>query len=219
MNIHDDAEDTEYLDAMKLHRREISDEQFEKFEGYASEIFSAFGLDINTPATKETPRRFIKALFDSTEGYEGDAKLLRVFETECHGDPDCRLSQVMEGPIPFFALCEHHALPFYGKAYVGYIAHENIIGISKLTRLVRLFAKRFSVQERIGQQIADTLETMLHPHGVAVFLEAHHLCMEMRGVRETSPITRTTVWRGHYAEDPSLRAEFFTACGLQRNER
>jgi GTP cyclohydrolase I len=126
---------------------------------------------------------------------------------------------VLEGPIPFFALCEHHALPFFGKAYVGYIAHENIIGISKLTRLVRLFARRFSVQERIGQQIADTLETMLHPHGVAVFLEANHLCMEMRGVRETASITRSTVWRGHYAEDPALRAEFFAACGLQRNER
>lgn len=82
-----------------------------------------------------------------------------------------------------------------------------------------LFAKRFSVQERVGQQIADTLETMLDPHGVAVFLGAHHLCMETRGVREASPITRTTVWRGHYAEDPSLRAEFFTACGLQRNEK
>ena len=126
---------------------------------------------------------------------------------------------MLEGPIPFFSLCEHHALPFFGKAYVAYIAHENIIGISKLTRLVRLFAKRFSVQERLGQQIADTLETMLHPHGVAVFLEAEHLCMEMRGVRETGSITRTTVWRGNYANDPSLRSEFFVACGLTRGER
>ncbi|GAP12327.1 GTP cyclohydrolase I [Longilinea arvoryzae] len=219
MHIHDDPDDSEYLESMKLQMRQISDEQFHKFEGYAAEIFSAFGLNLNTPATKDTPRRFIKALFDSTEGYDGDPKLLRIFDTECRGEPDCRLSQVVEGPIPFFALCEHHALPFYGMAYVGYIAHENIIGISKLTRLVRIFSKRFAVQERIGQQIADTLETMLHPHGVAVYLEAHHLCMEMRGVRETSPKTRTTVWRGYFAEDPSLRAEFFTACGLQRNER
>ena len=173
---------------MELQKRKLSDDQFQKFEGYVAEIFSAFGLDLNTSATKDTPRRFIRALFDATEGYDGDPKLLRVFETECHGEPDCRRSQVIEGPIPFYALCEHHALPFYGMAYVGYIAHENIIGISKLTRLVRLFSRRFSVQERIGQQIADTLETMLHPHGVAVFLEAHHLCMEMRGVRETAPM-------------------------------
>jgi GTP cyclohydrolase I len=219
MILHDDADDIEYQNAMKLQMRTISDEQFEKFEGYAAEIFSALGMDVNTPSTQDTPRRFIQALFDATEGYDGDPKLLRVFDTECRGDPDCRLSQVMEGPIPFYSLCEHHAFPFYGRAYVGYIAHENIIGISKLSRLVRLFARRFSVQERIGQQIADTLETMLHPHGVAVYLEAHHLCMEMRGVRETAPITRTTVWRGNYASDPSLRSEFFTACGLQRNER
>ena len=219
MNLHDDPDDIEYRAAMKLQMRKIPDEQLRKFEGYAAEIFSAFGMDLTTPATKDTPQRFIKALFDATEGYDGDPKLLKVFETECRGEPDCHTSQVIEGPISFFALCEHHALPFYGKAYVGYIAHENIIGISKLTRLVRLFSKRFSVQERIGQQIADTLEAMLHPHGVAVFLEAHHLCMQMRGVRETAPMTRTTVWRGYFAEDPSLRAEFFTACGLQRNER
>jgi GTP cyclohydrolase I len=219
MDIHDDPDDIEYLAATELQKRQISVEQFHKFEGYAAEILSAFGLDLKTSATKDTPRRFIQALFDATEGYDGDPKLLRVFETECRGDPDCRLSQVIEGPIPFFALCEHHALPFYGMAYVGYIAHENIIGISKLTRLVRLFSKRFAVQERIGQQIADSLETMLHPHGVAVYLEAHHLCMEMRGVRETAPMTRTTVWRGYYAEDSTLRSEFFTACGLQRNEK
>jgi GTP cyclohydrolase I len=219
MHFHDDPEDIDFRTAMAVQARKISEEQFQKFEDYAAEIFSAFGLDLNTDATKDTPRRFIQALFDATEGYDGDPKLLRVFDTECRGDPDCRLSQVLEGPIPFFSLCEHHALPFFGKAYVAYIAHENIIGISKLTRLIRVFSKRFSVQERIGQEAADTLEAMLHPHGVAVYLEAHHLCMEMRGVRETSPITRTTVWRGAYASDASLRSEFFTACGLQRNER
>jgi len=216
MESHADPDDQEFLMAMKLFSRQISDEQALKFEGYIAEIFSAYGLDLNTPATRETPRRFIRALFDATDGYDGDPKLLKVFSTECRGEPDCRLSQVVEGPINFFSLCEHHAFPFYGHAYVGYIAHENIVGISKLTRLVRLFSKRFAVQERIGQQIADTLETMLHPHGVAVYLEAHHLCMEMRGVREVAPMTRTTVWRGYFAEDASLRAEFFTACGLQR---
>jgi GTP cyclohydrolase I len=123
---------------------------------------------------------------------------------------------VIEGPIRFFALCEHHALPFYGHAYVGYIAHEHIIGISKLTRLVRVFAQRFAVQERIGQQIADTLGAMLQPHGVAVYLEAHHLCTQMRGVREVSPLTRTTFWRGEYDQNAALRAEFLTICGVSR---
>ena len=217
MLVYTDADDRDFEAAMQLHRRQLSDEQIKKFEGYAAEIFTALGMDLNTPATRETPQRFVRALVDITDGYDGDPKLLKVFSTECRGGPDCRLSQVIEGPIHFFALCEHHALPFYGHGYVGYIAHENIIGISKLTRLVRLFAKRFTVQERIGQQIADTLEAMLQPHGVAVYLEAHHLCTQMRGVREIVPMTRTTVWRGYYAEDPMLRAEFFTACGLPRN--
>ncbi len=93
------------------------------------------------------------------------------------------------------------------------MAHEHIIGISKLTRLVRLFARRFTVQERVGQQIADTLEAILEPHGVAVYLEAHHLCTQMRGVQETLPLTRTTVWRGTYAGDASVRAEFLAAIG------
>ncbi len=216
MSLDLDADEQDFRVAMDLHRRHISDEQFLKFEGYMAEILTSFGMELNTPATSETPRRFIRALYDVTDGYDGDPKLLKVFETECRGDPDCRLSQVIEGPIHFFALCEHHALPFYGDAYVGYIAHEKIIGLSKLTRLVRLFAKRFTVQERIGQQIADTLAAMLEPHGIAVYLQAHHLCTEMRGVRELSPMTRTTFWRGAYDSNPALRAEFYVACGLQR---
>jgi GTP cyclohydrolase I len=207
--------DEDLSGTMELRRRRISDDQMLKFEGYAAEIFSAFGLELNSPATRETPHRFVRALFDATEGYDGDPKLIKVFETECREGPDCRLSQVVQGPIDFFSLCEHHALPFYGRAYVGYISHEHIIGLSKLTRLVRLFAKRFSVQERLGRQIADTLEAILEPHGVAVYLEATHLCMQMRGVREVAPLTRTTHWRGNYEQDPALRAEFFRVCGLQ----
>src|SRR5437867_2480050 len=215
----DRDQDEDNLDVqVAMHRRprHISEEQMHKFENDVSAILPAFGLDLDTPATRDTPRRFLRAMFDATEGYDGDPKLLTVFETECRGGPDCRLSQLIEGPIRFFALCEHHALPFYGDAYVGYIAHEHIIGISKLTRLVRLFAKRFSVQERIGQQVADSLLAMLAPHGVAVYLEAHHMCTMMRGVHETSPKTRTTFWRGEYEKNQALRSEFFIAAGLER---
>src|SRR5215472_11957847 len=147
--------------AMELHQRSVSREQMQKFAGYMAEIFEAFGLNLNTPGTEETPRRFLEALFDATEGYDGDSNLLKVFDTECRGDPDCRLSQVIKGPIPFFALCEHHALPFFGHAYIGYIPHEHIIGISKLSRLVRLFARRFAVQERLGEQIVNAFNMML----------------------------------------------------------
>lgn len=216
MSLHEDFEDSDLVEVEALHPRALDADQVRRFEGYMAEIFTALGMDLATPATAATPARFVRALVDATGGYEGDPKLLTVFSTECRGGPDCRLSQVIEGPIPFYALCEHHALPFYGHAYVGYIAHEGIIGISKLTRLVRLFARRFTVQERLGQQIADTLETLLVPHGVGVYLEAHHLCTQMRGVRETLPQTRTTFWRGEYETSPALRAEFFVACGLPR---
>jgi GTP cyclohydrolase I len=201
---------------LKLHQREVSREQRRKFEGYMAEIFTAFGMDLDTTATEDTPRRFIRALFDTTNGYDGDPKVFKAFDSECGGGPECHLRQVIEGPINFFGLCEHHALPFHGRAYVGYTANEKIIGISKLTRLVRLFAKRFTVQERIGQQIIETLETMLEPHGVAVYLEAQHLCTQMRGVQEISPLTRTTFWRGQYEADPALRSGFFVASGLER---
>jgi GTP cyclohydrolase I len=118
------------------------------------------------------------------------------------------VGQIIEGPIAFHALCEHHALPFYGVAHVGYVAGDEIIGISKLTRLVRLFARRFTVQERLGEQIADTLLELIAPAGVAVHLEASHLCTRMRGVEEHSA-TVTTFWRGAF-EDPTLRLEFLT---------
>lgn len=193
--------------------REISPQQWQCFETYMREIFAALGMPIDTPATVDTPRRFLAALFEATSGYEGDEKLVTAFPTECRGGPDCRISQVVEGPIPFFSLCEHHSLPFFGTAYVGYVAHEHILGLSKLTRLVRLFARRFSVQERIGQQLADALERIVQPHGVAVYLEAVHLCTQMRGVREIESSARTSYWRGNYDTDAQLRLEFWGLCG------
>jgi GTP cyclohydrolase I len=188
--------------------RRISDEDWRRFEGYMGEILAAMGMPLDTPGTRKTPERYLRAMFDSTEGYEGDAKLVTAFPTECDGGPDCELSQVVEGPIPFYALCEHHAFPFFGRAYLGYIAHEHIIGISKLTRLLRLFARRFTVQERVGREVTDSLSRILQAHGVAVYLEAIHLCMQMRGVRESESMTRTTFWRGNYESNPHLREEF-----------
>ena len=194
--------------------RRLTDDDWARFEGYAAEILTSFGMDLAAPGTGDTPRRFVRALFDATDGYDGDPKLLTAFPTECHGGANCELAQVVEGPIPFFALCEHHVLPFFGRAYVGYVAHEQIIGISKLTRLVRVVTRRFGVQERMTHDIADGLMSMLHPHGVAVYLEAHHLCTQMRGVRERDPMTRTTAYRGTYVEQASLRREFIDIGGI-----
>jgi GTP cyclohydrolase I len=195
--------------------RNLSEDDRLRYEGYLAEILAALGLDLDTPATAATPRRFLRALFDTTSGYEGDPKLLTAFPTECRGGANCEIAQVVEGPIPFFALCEHHALPFFGNVYVGYVAHQGIIGISKLTRLVRVVTRRFGVQERMTYQICDELDRMMEPHGVAVYVEAHHLCTQMRGVREMQPKTRTTSYRGVYVESAQLRGEFFDVSGLR----
>ncbi len=204
---------------VRARREAIDPDDFSRFEGYLAEILTALGMDLATPGTLATPRRLMRALFDATEGYEGDPNLVTVFPTECYGGSSCELSQVVEGPIPFTALCEHHALPFVGRAFVGYIAHENIIGISKLTRLVRIATRRFGVQERMTHQIAETLAKLTEPHGVAVYMEAHHLCTQMRGVREVQPITRTTAFIGAYEGNSSLRSEFYDLAGLQRGVR
>jgi len=205
-DLHD--EDVEGSDWAHVRPRRITDADWKRFDGYIAEILEALGMRLDTPGTAKTPARYLRAMFDSTEGYEGDDKLVTAFPTECDGGPDCEISQVVEGPIPFYALCEHHAFPFFGHAYVGYVAHEHIIGISKLTRLVRLFARRFTVQERMGKEITEALSRILQAHGVAVYLEAAHLCTQMRGVRESDSTTRTTFWRGTYEGNPELREEF-----------
>jgi GTP cyclohydrolase IA len=203
----------------QLELRAIGQEERQRFEGYMTEIFTALGMDLSTPGTAETPRRFVQAMIDATDGYEGDPKLVTIFPTECHGDAACELAQIVEGPIPFYSLCEHHALPFFGQAYVGYVAHDQIIGISKLTRLVRVLTRRFGVQERMSHEIAASLSELLNAHGVAVYMEADHLCTQMRGVREDKATTRTTAYRGVYERDPALRGEFFQVAGIGRTGR
>jgi len=189
-------------------QREIAAADWRRYEGYVGEILSALGMELDTPGTRETPRRFLRALYDATAGYDGDPKLLTAFPAEHSGEARARRGQILEGPIGFFALCEHHALPFHGVAHVGYVAGDEIIGISKLTRLVRLYARRFTVQERLGEQIADTLVDLIRPSGVAVHLEAAHLCTQMRGVHEEGSRTTTSFWRGVFEDDADLRREF-----------
>jgi GTP cyclohydrolase I len=185
--------------------RRLNDADWRRLEQHAGEILAAFGMDLHTPGTRETPARFLRALYDATAGYDGDPKLLTTFPAEHGGVPT---GTILEGPISFHALCEHHALPFHGSAHVAYVAGSEIIGISKLTRIVRLYARRFTVQERLGEQIADALDELIDPRGVAVHLEAAHLCTQMRGVSEDGSRTATTFWRGLFTDDPDMRREF-----------
>lgn len=188
--------------------RVLAAEDWARYERHLREIFAAFGMDLDTPGTRDTPRRFLEAMFDSTSGYDGDPKLRTAFPSERPAGVEGAHSLIVEGPIGFYSLCEHHALPFHGVAHVAYVAGSEILGISKLTRLVRLYARRFTVQERLGEQIADTLVELVEPRGVAVHLEAAHLCTQMRGVSEEGSRTVTTFWRGLFDGDADLRREF-----------
>ena len=206
------------LVAREHHRdpRDIAPEQWARYESHVAEILEAFGMQLDRPGTRETPARFLRALFEATAGYDGDPKLLTAFPSERPAGEDGSHAQIVEGPIDFFALCEHHALPFHGHAHAAYVAGDEILGISKLTRLVRLYARRFTVQERLVEQVADTLRELVGARGVAVRLEAVHLCTQMRGVNEVGSRTVTTAWRGLYERDPALRAEFLDEVRARR---
>ncbi len=188
--------------------RAIAPADFQRYERNLGEILTALGMDLATPGTRDTPGRLLQALIDATAGYDGDPKLRTAFPSERPHGVSGSQSQIVEGPIAFYSLCEHHALPFHGVAHVAYVAGPEILGISKLTRLVHLYARRFSVQERLGEQIADTLLELVQPRGAAVHLQAAHLCTQMRGVEEHGSRTVTTFWRGSYEHDAELRAEF-----------
>lgn len=212
------AMETEAVQKAKS-REALSSEELARFEQYVSEIFTRLGMNPNLRGTGPTPQRWLRAMIEMTAGYDGDPKLETVFPGECPACPDEEMEQIVEGPISFFALCEHHALPIYGDAWIGYLAGDEILGISKLTRLVRLYSRRFTTQERITHDVASHLMERIRPQGVAVYLEAHHACTQARGVREFHSKTRTYAARGAYNKTPRLRDEFMVLCGLGRPGR
>jgi len=200
------------IDAAPRWDERLSAEQRERFERYLSEILTALGLDLNTDGTRGTPARLLDAWLESTGGYRPDPKILTTFPVDRNCGEVGTSAQVGEGSIPFTALCEHHALPFFGRVWIGYIASDVLIGPSKLTRFVRQYSRRFTMQERMGREIAAELERRIGARGVAVRIEAGHLCTRMRGVREPDAMTSTSVWRGRYEESAALRAEFLALC-------
>jgi GTP cyclohydrolase IA len=187
-------------------------EQRRRYENYLAEILAALGLRLDHSDTRTTPARLLQAWVDATSGYEIDPKLVTVFSVDDARENAGEHAQIVEGPIPFTALCEHHVLPFFGRAWVGYVASDRVIGLSKLTRLVRQYSRRFTMQERIGNEVCKALQSIVGARGTAVRIEAAHLCTRMRGVREAETLTCTTTWRGHYEASDALRREFFELC-------
>jgi GTP cyclohydrolase I len=167
------------------------------------EIIQALGEDITRNGLEKTPERVAKAMHFLTQGYNMDAgEILRgaLFD-EDHNQ------MVIVKDIELYSLCEHHMLPFYGRAHIAYIPNGKIVGLSKLARVVDVFARRLQVQERLTIQVRDALQDALNPLGVAVVIEAKHLCMMMRGVSKQNSVTTTSAFTGEF-EKQSTRNEF-----------
>ena len=182
----------------------------ERIQRAVREILEAVGEDPDREGLQETPQRVARMygeIFSGLESYP--TQHLKIFhETGKHDE------LVLVKDIPLYSVCEHHLLPFVGKAHIAYIPRDGkIIGLSKFARIVDCFARRPQVQERLTGQIADFLEEHLEPRGVAVFLEAEHLCMTMRGARAAGAVTRTSALRGIMRSDPRTRAEVTALLG------
>ena len=165
-------------------------------------LLSLFGEDFNRDGLQDTPFRFIKAMGEHMAGYSENPTLHleKTFDVD-HND------LVLVKDIPFNSLCEHHLAPFVGKVHIAYIPNQKITGLSKFGRVVEGFAKRLQVQERLTQQIADTIEEVLEPQAVAVIIEAEHTCMSGRGIKKHGASTVTSTMRGLFKENAPARGE------------
>ena len=165
------------------------------------------GDDPSREGLAETPRRVAKAYKEFYKGYAEDPHhiLDRVFE-EVEGYRD----MVLVRDIPFYSHCEHHMVPFVGKAHIGYYPSKGVVGLSKLARIVDVYARRLQTQETMTAQIADVIEEALEPRGIAILVEAEHMCMSMRGVQKQGSSTMTTQYRGVFRDDPAEQVRFFT---------
>ena len=176
------------------------------------EILLAIGEDPNREGLQETPDRVAQMYQEILCGLDQDpAELLKVGFEENHQE------MVILKDIPFHSICEHHLLPFHGKAHIGYIPSGRVVGISKLARVVEAFARRPQLQERLTSQIADTIMASLNPRGVGVVIQAEHLCMTMRGIRKPGSLVVTSASRGIFRSRRETRAEFLSLIGHSCN--
>jgi GTP cyclohydrolase I len=173
-------------------------------EGHIRDILKFIHEDPTREGLIDTPKRHARSLQFLTSGYQATVEEV-VGKALFHSESS---ELVIVKDVELYSLCEHHLLPFYGKAHVAYIPNKKIIGLSKIPRIVDVFARRLQVQERLTAQVADALVKVLNPLGVAVVIEASHFCMMMRGVEKQNSQTITSAMRGEFYTDPMTRAEF-----------
>ncbi len=174
-----------------------------------TKMLTLLGEDTNRDGLVRTPMRVAKSLEFLTSGH-------RMTLADAVGDAlfDVEYSEmVIVKDIDFYSLCEHHMLPFYGKAHVAYLPKNKVVGLSKLPRIVDMFARRLQVQERMTQEIANAVKEAVDPHGVAVVIEASHMCMMMRGVQKQNSLTTSSAMLGTFKDDAKTRTEFLTLLG------
>ena len=183
------------------------------FEELVAEMIRRLGEDPDREGLKRTPERVAKSLAFLTRGYGME------FEDVVNGAlfDDCHRNMVLVKDIEMYSLCEHHLLPFFGKVHVAYIPNGKIVGLSKIARLVDVYARRLQVQERMTEQIAQAIWEGVEPEGVGVVVEAYHLCMMMRGVQKQNSKTITSAVRGSFLEDQMTRDEFLRLCMTDHN--
>ena len=177
-----------------------------RVESLVAEILQEMGEDIERQGLQKTPGRVARAMQFMVSGYQMDPKeVINGALFKCEND-----EMVIERDINFFSLCEHHMLPFFGVCHVAYLPHGSVIGISKIARIVDMFARRLQIQERMTREIADCLDEHLKPKGVAVVVEGFHMCMAMRGVQKQNAKTITSAMLGAFKEDIRTRTEFLS---------
>jgi GTP cyclohydrolase IA len=175
-----------------------------KVASYYSDIITSIGEDVNREGLKKTPERVAKALQFLTHGY--DLNPAAILKSAMFQDPYQQMVIVKD--IEIYSMCEHHLLPFFGKAHVAYIPNGCIVGLSKIPRVVDAFARRLQVQERLTMEIRDCIQNTLNPLGVAVVIEAKHLCMLMRGIQKQNSVATTSAFTGEFLTNEKTRAEF-----------
>jgi len=184
----------------------------EKVQKLIRELLREIGEDPSREGLVNTPKRVAASLEFLTSGYRGtpaETVNRAVFTQETH-------NMVIARDIELYSLCEHHLLPFFGRCHIGYIAKDRVIGVSKLARLVDLFARRLQIQERLDDQIAHSVEQALSADGVGVVIEAQHLCMMMRGVEKQNSMMTTSAMLGTFRDSVATRTEFLTLIGRAR---
>ena len=176
-----------------------------EFEETIRKVLELVGEDPDREGLVKTPSRVAKALGFLTEGYKQDPKeiLNQAMFTSSNDE------MVLVRDIEFYSMCEHHMLPIIGRAHVAYIPDGKVVGLSKIPRIVNVFARRLQIQEQMTEQIADAISQTIHPKGVAVVLHARHMCMEMRGVEKINSTTVSSALRGLFKSDERTRSEFY----------